>query len=332
LKYLIAIAALRHRAANRDAGMAVLTALLFMAVTARLPQFSSWHNLKGILDDTSILILLALGEMLVILTRNIDLSLAANVALSGMSAALANQAFPALGMTALIICACALGACLGAFNGLLVWRLKIPSIVVTLGTLAIFRGFVYVISGGTWVTSNKMSAPFLAWVRLPFAGLSMLSWLALLGIVASFAMLRMTRLGRQFYAVGSNPHAAAYLGLAAGRVQFLAFTIAGAIAGLCGYLWVARFAVAYTDAAQGFELNVVAACLIGGVSIAGAVGSVTGVVLGCLFLGIIHNALPLLGISPFWQMAVSGAVITGAVILNARGGAAGARTLLAQKP
>jgi rhamnose transport system permease protein len=116
--------------------------------------------------------------------------------------------------------------------------------------------------------------------------------------------------------VGSNPSAASYVGIDAGRVQFQAFAIAGGIAGLCGYLWVARFAVAYTEVAQGFELTVIAACVIGGVSIAGGVGTVTGLILGCLFFGVIRNALPLLGVSPFWQMAISGTVILSAAIFN----------------
>lgn len=308
--------------ANRDAGLGLLTLLLFLAVSVKLPQFASLGNLNGIVDDTAILVLLALGEMLVILTRGIDLSLAANVALTGMSAALFNQAYPDASMAWVILLAVGSGAALGMFNGLLVWKLKIPTIVATLGTLAIYRGLVYVISGGAWVTSNKMSADFLSWVRAPIAGLSTLSWLAIIGTLLCVVLLRATRLGRHFFAVGSNPAAAAYVGIDTGRVQFLAFTLAGALAGLCGYLWVARYAVAYTEVAQGFELTVIAACVIGGISIAGGIGTVTGVVLGCLFLGIIRNALPLLGISPFWQMAISGAVILAAVIVNARGGRA----------
>lgn len=320
--------ALEKIGAHRDAGLALLTVLLFAAVTLALPQFAGWRNVKSILDDTAILMLLALGEMLVILTRCIDLSLAANLALSGMTVALFNHAHPAAPMPVVLLLAVAVGAALGMMNGLLVWLLRIPAIVATLGTLAIYRGLVYVVSGGTWVTSNKMSADFLSWVRVDVAGFSTLTWLAILGVGVWTWLLHATRLGRHFYAVGNNPTAAAYVGIDTGRTQFLAFSIAGTAAGLCGYLWVARFAVAYTDVAQGFELTVIAACVIGGISIAGAVGTVTGVVLGCLFLGIIRNALPLLGISPFWQMAVSGAVIVAAVIANSRRrGAAHARIL-----
>jgi len=138
------------------------------------------------------------------------------------------------------------------------------------------------------------------------------------GVCGRIFALRRLRVARDMYAAGGNPEAAAYAGIDAGRMQFLAYTICGAIAGLCGYLWVARFAVAYTDIALGFELQVIAACLIGGVAIAGGKGSAIGVLIGCLFLGIIRNSLPLVGISAFWQMFINGAVILIAVLLSAR--------------
>ena len=135
-------------------------------------------------------------------------------------------------------------------------------------------------------------------------------------------------MGRAFYAVGGNPHAAVYTGLDVGRTQFLAFTISGALAGLTGYLWVSRYAVAYVDIAGGFELDVVAACVIGGISIAGGIGSVGAAVLGALFLGVIKNALPVINISPFWQMAISGSAIIVAVAVNSRANRTKGRVIL----
>jgi rhamnose transport system permease protein len=316
------------RRSQRDLGLAALTVALFAAVAAQFADFTSAGNLRGLLDDSAVLMLLAIGQMLVILTRCIDLSVAANAALSGMCVALLNRAAPELGMVIIIPLAIVIGGALGACNGLLVWLLEIPSIVVTLGTMAIFRGLVYVASQGTWVTSSQMSSDFLGFVRYPILQLSTLSWLAILGALLAWLALRYSVSGRRFYVSGGNPGAAVYAGVDVGRTQFLAFLINGLIAGLCGYLLVARFAVAYTDVARGFELQVIAACVIGGVSISGGVGTLTGVMLGCLFLGILKNALPLLGVSPFWQTAVSGLVITLAVILNAREGHADRRPIL----
>ena len=149
-------------------------------------------------------------------------------------------------------------------------------------------------------------------------GLSSLAWAALVLAAGFIVALRFSRAARNLYAAGGNPEAAAYSGVDPGRMQFVAFTLAGAIAGVCGYLWVARFAVAYTDIALGFELQVIAACLIGGVAMSGGVGTALGVVIGCLFLGIIRSSLPLVGISAFWQMFINGVVILAAVLLSAR--------------
>jgi rhamnose transport system permease protein len=323
---------LRRLASNRDALLGLLTLLLLGAVTLRFPQFASAEGLKSSFDDTAVLILLALGQMAVLLTRCVDLSVAANVALSGMIVALLNQASPDVPIPYLIALAVGIGALLGALNGFLVWIVRMPSIVVTLGTMAIYRGLVFVLSGGVWVTSNQMSVEFQQAVRAQWMGLSSLSWFAIFGLLAVAVVLRFTRLGRSWYLAGSNPSAASYVGVGVGRAQCTAFVLSGALAGLCGYLWVARFAVAYTDVASGFELQVIAACVIGGVSIAGGVGTAMGVLLGCLFLGIIKNALPLIGISPFWQTAVSGLVIIIAVVLNARSLGVVKRQILEPRP
>lgn len=319
---------MRNAAAARDAVLAALTVALIALVSFRFPQFSSPTSLAEVLDDTSILILLALGQAMVIITRGIDLSVASNLALSGMIAALFNASFPELGVAPAVLLAVASGGLLGAFNGVLVWKLGLPSIVVTLGTLSIYRGLVYVISKGTWVNSNEMSPEFLMLVRGKFLGLTTVAWLALAAAVLLWFALRYTIFGRNLFAVGGNPQASQHVGINAGRVQFTAFTISGALAGLCGYLWVSRFAVAYTDVALGFELQVIAACLIGGASIAGGVGTAVGIVLGCLFLGVIKNALPLVNISPFWQLGINGLVIVVAAILNARRERAKTRAIL----
>jgi rhamnose transport system permease protein len=303
---------------RRDISLALLTSLLVAAVTWEFPGFAAPHNLAGVFDDTAILIMLALGQMLVILVRGVDLSVAANLALCGMLAALFNRAFPGAGVWPVLLLSLGAGALLGAFNGVLVWKLRLPPIVVTLGTMSVYRGVIYLLSRGAWVNENEMSGAFVAFTRAQFLGLSTLSWLAIACAVAAVVLMRRSRVARNLYAAGGNPEAATYSGIDVGRMQFIAYVICGAIAGLCGYLWVARFAVAYTDIALGFELQVIAACLIGGVAITGGVGSALGVVLGCLFLGVIRSSLPLVGISAFWQMFINGVVILIAVLLGAR--------------
>ena len=304
--------------ARRDLQFALLSLVLLVAVVLKYPAFAAPDNLAGVLDDTAILVMLALGQMLVILVRGVDLSVAANLALCGMLAALFNREFPDAGVLPVLLLTLVAGGLLGAFNGILVWKLRLPPIVVTLGTMSIYRGVIYLLSHGSWVNENEMSADFLGFTRAHFLGLSTLTWLALACAVLFIVALRRLPAARNLYAAGGNPEAAAYAGIEAGRMQFRAYVVCGAIAGLAGYLWVARFAVAYTDIALGFELQVIAACLIGGVAITGGAGSALGVVLGCLFLGIIRSSLPLVGISAFWQMFINGIVILAAVLLSAR--------------
>ena len=294
-------------------GLAILALLALIA--SRFPGFVAPANLARVFTDTAPLILLALGQMAVILTKCIDLSVAANLALCGMVAALMNGAGVPLPL--ILLAVVALGAALGAVNGLLVWKLGIPSIVVTLGTMTIYRGSIFLMTGGAWINAPQMSEGFKALPRHVLLGLPVMAWIALAAIAAVAILLTRTALGRALYAVGGNPHAAVYTGISVGRTQFAAFVLSGALAGLTGYLWVARYAVAYVDIAGGFELDVVAACVIGGIAIAGGSGTVAGAVMGALFLGIIKNALPVVGISPFWQMAISGSAILLAIAFNA---------------
>jgi rhamnose transport system permease protein len=311
---------------SREALLALAILALTGLIATRFPGFVAPRNLASVFNDTSPLIILAIGQMVVILTKCIDLSVAANLALSGMIAAMLNGA--GVPIPLIVLAAIALGAALGAVNGLLVWKAGIPSIVVTLGTMTIFRGVIFLISDGKWINAHEMTDAFKALPRMLLLGLPMMSWVAL-AIIAAFAVvLSRTPLGRAFFAVGGNPHAAVYVGIDVGRTQFAAFVISGALAGLTGYFWVARYAVAYVDIAGGFELDVVAACVIGGVSIAGGVGSVGGAVLGALFLGVIKNALPVAGISPFWQLAISGSAIILAVAFNAAQGRRKGRIIL----
>jgi rhamnose transport system permease protein len=319
----------RILARSRDLVLALVILALVGLFTFIRPTYSAPSNLSEIFNDTSILIILALGQMVVILSRCIDLSVASNLALTGMIVAMINSTHPEFPVLLLPLIAAGAGLCLGAFNGFFVWKVGIPPIVVTLGTLAIYRGMIFLVSGGgKWINSHEMSAGFLSLPRTIFLGLPLLSWTAIAIAVAVYLFIRFTRQGRAFHAVGGNPVAAMYAGLNVGRTQFTAFCISGMLAGLCGYLWISRYAIAYTEIAAGFELQVVAACVIGGVSIAGGIGTVPGAVLGALFIGVVNNALPVIHISPFWQNAISGAAIIAAVVINARQERRGGRLIL----
>jgi len=305
---------------QREPLLAALTVVLILLVGLRAPVFLSAQSMDNLLTDSAVTIMLALTQMLVILTRGIDLSVASNLALSGMMSALLAMHFPQLPIGLVIAAALCIGLALGLINGWLIGYLALPPIVVTLGSMSVYRGMVFVLSGGAWVSSRNMPVDFIAFPLARLGGMTHLVWLAALAILALWFVARHTRFGRDLYAIGNDPAAAAYVGIAAPRRLLWTYGLSGAMAGLCGYLWVARYAVAYTEIAYGFELTVIAACVIGGISIAGGVGNVSGAVLGALFLSVINNALPIMRISPFWQSALTGLVILCAVVVNARGG------------
>lgn len=313
---------------NREALLAAVIVLMVLAIGSRVPSFIAPGNLAEMFNDTAILIILALGQMMVLLTKGIDLSMAANLALTGMIVALLNFHHPDIPVWALLILATGLGLVMGMINGLLVWKMGIPAIVVTLGTMSIYRGIIFLLSDGGWINSHQMSGDFLALPRASVLGLPLLSWCAIAALLVVGYFLRYSRTGRALYTAGGNATAAYYAGINAGKMQFVSFCLSGALAGFCGYLWISRFAVAYVDVANGFELQVVAACVIGGVSTMGGTGRVLGCLFGALFLGVINNALPVIGISPFWQMAISGTVIVIAVLLNERGNKRKGRLIL----
>ncbi|MBW8901523.1 MAG: ABC transporter permease, partial [Massilia sp.] len=198
----------------------------------------------------------------------------------------------------------------------------------TLGTMSVYRGLVFVLSGGAWVSSHQMPADFVAFPLSRLLGVTHLVWIAGALVLLTWLLARYTRFGRDLYAIGNQPQAARMSGIPGAKRLLWTYGLSGAMAGLCGYLWVARYAVAYTEIAYGFEFTVIAACVIGGISIAGGSGTVAGAVLGALFLAVINNALPVVKVSPFWQSALTGAVILTAVLINARGNGQRSRQIL----
>jgi len=313
---------------QREPLLAAMIVLLVVAVGLRAPAFLSAGSLANVVTDSTLLVMLALTQMLVIVTRGVDLSVASNLALSGMVAAMLGAHVPGLPLPLIVLAAVATGFALGLVNGWLIGWLELPPIVVTLGTMSVYRGAVFVLSGGAWVSAHQMPAHFVAFPLDSFLGLLHLVWIAAATVAIMAWVARGTRFGRDLYAIGNAPQCAGYIGIPSHKRLLWTYALSGAVAGLCGYLWVARYAVAYTEIAYGFEFTVIAACVIGGVSIGGGVGTVLGAVLGALFLTVIGNALPVLQVSPFWQSALTGLVILVAVLINARGAGRRSRQIL----
>jgi rhamnose transport system permease protein len=307
--------------------VAIITAIV-LGVGARAPVFLTWRNALDTGNDSAILAILVMGQMMVLLTRGVDLSVASNLALTGMLCALVGKAWPGIPLPVLLLLACGIGALLGALNGWLITRFALPSIVVTLGTMSVYRGAIFVASRGAWVSDQDIHPLIKGLPRDTLLGLPMLLWFAAAVVVLAVWLLRWRREGRELYAIGGSPSAALYAGIPVRRRLMLAYALSGLLAGLAGLLWVGRYSIAFTELASGYELTVIAACVIGGVSIGGGVGTVAGAVLGVAFIGVINSALPVIQVSPFWQQAIAGFVILVSVVLNASSQGAPGRQIL----
>jgi rhamnose transport system permease protein len=301
----------------REMGIVLVILILIPLIGLRNPSFLTASNFRDILLDISILSIVAIGQMMVILTASIDLSVGSVVGLVAMIIGLLVRDNPEIPMVATILLGTLLGLVLGFINGIIVTKGRVPPIITTLGTLSIYRGLVLVVSKGEWIDAYRLPPSFPRITRYPIFGVPALIIYALIIAVVAYYFLRFTRTGRQIYAVGSNPPAARLAGIRANRIVLLVFLISGTLAGLGGVLWASRFAAVANDTGTGFELQTVAACVIGGVNIFGGSGSVPGVLLGSLLLGIIVNALTLTGISPFWRLTVQGLIIILAVVADA---------------
>ena len=298
----------------REAGISLFILILVVAVTLRAPSFLTVDNFQDILLNISILAIVALAQTMVILTRGIDLSVSSMVGLVGMMVAFVVKENPGVPVLLTVLLGMALGTVLGTFNGLIITFGRVPPIIATLGTLSIYRGLVFYYSQGTWINSFELPASFKTLSKGTPLGLPNMVLIAILVAVVVYFFLNYTRTGRDIFAVGSNPEAAQFAGIRKQRIIFLVYLISGLLSGLAAVLWVSRFESAQTNTALGFELQTVAASVVGGVSISGGVGTVSGVLLGALLLGIIQNSLTLIRISPFWQLAAQGLLILIAVI------------------
>lgn len=302
----------------REAGIFLIILVLTALVSVRNPAFLSATNFRDILLNISILVIVALGQTMIIITRGIDLSVGAMIGLTAMMVSFTLVAFPGLPPLLALLLGMALGATLGSFNGLLIAGGGVPPIIATLGTLSIYRGLIFLYSGSkSSVNAFEMPPGFRELAKGTPVGVPNLILIAIGVALVVHYFLRYTRLGRDIYAVGSNPEAARFAGIPTQRTIFRVYVICGLLCGLAGVLWAARFESAQTNTALGFELQTVAASVVGGVSTLGGSGSVLGVVLGAFLLGLINNSLTLVGISPFWQLAAQGLLILLAVIADA---------------
>lgn len=301
----------------------IFIALAVMCVTLAVisENFLSTRNILNVLRQTSINGILAIGMTFVILTRGIDLSVGSVVAFAGLVAAslattaatgmVGNGPYPAL---LAIAAGLVVGMACGAVSGLIVSRFHVPAFVATLGMLSAARGLALIYSGGRPIPS--LTDEF-RWIGTGSVwGIPVPIFLLLGTFAIAHFVLTQTRFGRHIYAVGGNPHAAKVSGLPVRRIRFSVYVIAGALAGLAGMVLAARTGSALPQAGIAYELDAIAAVVIGGTSLAGGVGRVTGTLIGALLIGVMNNGLDLMGVESYYQQVIKGILIVAAVMLD----------------
>jgi rhamnose transport system permease protein len=301
---------------SREASILLVLLLVIAAATVKSPSFlfsaNSWRDL---LLTPSVLLLLAAGQCVVIITRNVDLSVGSVL---GLTAYLTGRLFIDTGLPviAVVLCGVLVGAALGAVNGLLVGYGKVPALVITLGTLYVYRGAVLSWAGSNRVNASDLPDSFSNLGTQTVASIPVLFVLALCVVLAVGYYLHTARGGRELYAIGSDPDAAVLYGLSVRRRVISAFVLSGALAGLAGVVYAARYGSVSSGAGTGIELQAVAAVVIGGVAIFGGSGTVWGAAIGAVLLVTINRVLPIVGIPDFWQQALVGGLILGAIVLD----------------
>nr|WP_240921337.1 ABC transporter permease [Microbacterium excoecariae] len=301
----------------RELGILLALGLVILAATLTNPKFLfSGDGWRDLLLTPAPLLLVTIGQAFVIITRNVDISVGSIVGLTAYMTGWLFATFPGIPIPLVVLASVLFGAFLGLVNGALVAFAKVPAMVITLGTLYAFRGINVLWTGSDRINPSDMPKPFLAFGTAQFLTIPVLTIVAVAVLVVAAWYLANMRSGRELYAIGSDPQAANLYGLKTTRRVLTAFIVSGTLSGLAGVFYAARYGTVDSQAAMGWEFNAIGAAVIGGVAIVGGVGTVWGAAIGAFLLMTINRALPIVGIPDFWQQAVVGVLIIGAIVLD----------------
>lgn len=301
---------------SREALLAIILILLFAAITIKSPSFLTPKSLMDMVKNNAVTMVMALGMLCVMLIGGIDISIMSTLALSGMAIGMLLKYEHISNTFLAFVIAILIGIGCGLLVGLVISRADVPPIIATMGFMYVFRAMGYLISnGGEWAGAAALGN-FKNFATTKILGINAVIWVIIACYVIFFIFMKWTRTGRKIYAVGSNPSAAEVSGINVKNIKLMVYMIMGFLAGLGGALQVSIYASAMPDMQQGGEMDVIAACVIGGVSMSGGRGTVIGALLGSLILATIAKALPLVGFDALWQNTIKGIMILVVVVVN----------------
>ena len=301
---------------SREAFLAIILIILFAAITVVSPSFLTPKSLMDMLKNNAVTMVMALGMLCVMLIGGIDISIMSTLALSGMSIGMLLKYEHISNTFLAFVIAMAIGTACGFLVGMVISRADVPPIIATMGFMYVFRAMGYLVSnGGEWAGAAALGS-FKNFATTKVLGINAVIWVIIVCYVIFFFFMKWTRTGRKIYAVGSNPSAAEVSGINVKNIKLMVYMIMGFLAGLGGALQVSIYASAMPDMQQGGEMDVIAACVIGGVSMSGGRGTVIGALLGSLVLATIAKALPLVGFDALWQNTIKGIMILVVVVVN----------------
>ena len=301
---------------SRNFGLILGLVVLLIIAAVITPSMYSLNSLINMLQNNAVYELLAIGEMMVILTAGIDISIGATLSLTGVVCCRLMAENPGVPAGAWVLLALLIGAVCGAFNGILVGYFKMVPMIATLGTMYAFRGFSFLFSGGQWWFPHQFTEGYLKFATLRILGLPAILWILILVFILAILFLGYTSRGRRIYAIGTNRESSQVAGIREERVVFLAMTLCGMLAGLAGMLYTANYATCSYSIGESYEMTAIAICILGGVSINGGKGKVDGVIIGFLMMSVITYFISLLPGLSVWSDAIQGAIIIAAVALN----------------
>lgn len=301
---------------DRSFGLVIACVVLLLLAGKLTPQLLTGSAINDMLKNNAISGILAIGMLMVLVTRGIDLSIAATMVFSGMLISIINADNPGVPIFLLVVLAVVVGAVIGLYNGFLIAKLKLLPIIATLSTLYVIRGLAYIASDSRWVVPADFSDSYKAFAVGSLFGVNNLIITSIIMFFAFFVILTYLKFGRRIFAIGSNPESAAITGINGDLVILAVYTIMGAIAGFAGFLYTSNYAIAQSTMAMGMEMDVIAICILGGVSINGGTGRISGIIVATVLFAIISSFLSMLSGLSIWTDAIKGAIILAAVILN----------------